>query len=208
MGRWQPDARARLQESALALYGERGYEETTVAEIAERAGLTKRTFFRYFADKREVLFGGSAALRELLVGKVAGAAEGTTPIEAVAAAVEATSDMFEDRRAFSRQRSALIASHPELKERELIKLATLAEAIAEALRRRGVGDRAASLAAEAGIAVFKLAFDRWVHDTERTLAQHVRETLSALQAVAAGGGAGSSAPSPRARSRPVRRARR
>jgi AcrR family transcriptional regulator len=189
MSRWEPNARERLLTAAMELYRERGFDQTTVAEIAARAGLTERTFFRYFADKREVLFGGSAALQELLVQKVAGAPDGTAPMDAVAAALEATSAVFDERRAFARQRHALIASHPELQERELIKLASLAAAIAEALRRRGVNDPAASLASEAGIAVFKLAFERWLRDTKRrTLSAHVRDSLTALRAVAAGKG--------------------
>src|SRR5271165_2148990 len=103
MGRWQPDARARLQEAALALYGERGYEETTVAEIAERAGLTKRTFFRYFADKREVLFRGSGELREMFVEAAKAAPASATPIEAaLAAAMGAAGEMFAERQEFAR----------------------------------------------------------------------------------------------------------
>lgn len=187
MGRWEPDARERLEQAAMELYRERGFDETTVAEIAARAGLTERTFFRYFVDKREVLFSGSGALRELLVESVAATPDSAAPMDAVAAALEATSAMFKERRAFARQRHALIASHPELQERELIKLASLAEAIAAALRRRGVTEPAASLASEAGIAIFKLAFERWVHDARgRDLSQHVRESLTALKAVAAG----------------------
>src|ERR1700751_2295289 len=133
MSRWEPNARGRLEEAARELYRERGFDQTTVAEIAERAGLTERTFFRYFADKREVLFWGSGRLQALLVEGVAGAPEGTAPMDAVAAAPEATSIVFEERRAFARERQALISAHPELQERELIKLASLAAAIAEAL---------------------------------------------------------------------------
>src|SRR5215472_3630839 len=82
MGRWEPDARGRLERAALELYGERGFEQTTVAEIAGRAGLTERTFFRHFADKREVLFAGSAALRDLIVNAVTSAPASATPIDA------------------------------------------------------------------------------------------------------------------------------
>ncbi|MFD9129671.1 TetR/AcrR family transcriptional regulator, partial [Kitasatospora sp. NPDC059571] len=85
MGRWEPNARGRLAEAALGLYGERGYEQTTVAEIAERAGLTERTFFRHYADKREVLFDGSGVLQELFAAAVAGAPESAAPIDAVGA---------------------------------------------------------------------------------------------------------------------------
>ena len=98
MGRWEPDSRGRLEQAALELYGERGFEATTVAEIAERAGLTERTFFRYFADKREVLFGGAAMLQELLVRGVAGAPDSASPIEAVLAALEAAGVLLQERR--------------------------------------------------------------------------------------------------------------
>jgi AcrR family transcriptional regulator len=165
----------------MELYGERGFEQTTVAEIAERAGLTERTFFRYFADKREVLFSGAGALQELMVSAVAGAPDSATPIEAVAAAVEAAGAFLADRAEFSHQRQAIIVANPELQERELIKLASLAAALADALRSRGVGDPAASLTAEIGVAVFRIAFERW-HDVagERDLAELIRESLDEL----------------------------
>ncbi len=185
MARWEPDARGRLQQAALELYSERGYDQTTVAEIATRAGLTERTFFRYFADKREVLFWAASALQRLLVDRVAGAPGSASPMGAVAMALEAAGDMFD--RDYARQRQAVIAAHPELQERELIKLASLASAIANALRRRGVRDPAASLTGEAGVAVFKVAFERWVTDTRRRdFSRHVRESLDELKAVAAG----------------------
>jgi AcrR family transcriptional regulator len=187
MARWEPDARGRLQEAAMELYGERGFDQTTVAEIAARAGLTERTFFRYFADKREVLFWGSDALQKLLVDAVAGAPDSTAPLDAVGAALEAVVPMFQERRGFARQRHALIVAHAELQERELIKLASLASAMADALRRRGVTEPAASLTAEAGVAVFKISFERWINDAKRRdLSQHVRESLNELKAVAAG----------------------
>ena len=187
MARWEPDSRGRLEQAALALYGERGFENTTVAEIAERAGLTERTFFRHFADKREVLFGGADMLQELLVSTVAGAPEATAPIDAVVAAIEAAGTVLQERRAYARQRQAVIAANAELRERELIKLATLAAALADALRRRGVREPAASLTAEAGIAVFRVAFERWVHEPNRSdLPRLVRESLDELRAVTAG----------------------
>ena len=185
MGRWEPDARGRLEQAALALYGERGFEQTTVAEIARRAGLTERTFFRYFADKREVLFWGAGALQEFLVSTVASAPESAAPIDAVAAALEAAgAQFFQGRREGARQRQAVIAANAELRERELIKLASLASALAGALRERGVTEPAASLAAEAGVAVFKIAFERWVSETSQAdLPQLVRESLDELKAV-------------------------
>ena len=183
--RWEPDARGRLQEAAFALYGERGYDRTTVAEIAERAGLTKRTFFRHFADKREVLFDRTEWLTEQFVAEVAAAPASATPLDAVAAALDAVTAGFEERRPFAERRQEIIASHPELQERELIKLASLTAAVTEALRGRGVGDPAAALAAEAGIAVFRVAFERWVDPTnERPFQQVARDALRELRALA------------------------
>jgi AcrR family transcriptional regulator len=187
MSRWEPNARGRLEQAAMELFVERGFEQTTVTEIAARAGLTQRTFFRYFADKREVLFWGAAALQELLVSAVASAPDSAAPIDAVAAALEAAGPGFQERREYARQRQAIIDANPELRERELIKLATLASAIAGALRQRGVSEPAASLTAEAGIAVFKVAFERWVGETEdRDLPHLIRESLDELKAVTAG----------------------
>ena len=187
MGRWEPNARGRLEQAALELYVERGFEQTTVAEIAERAGLTERTFFRYFADKREVLFAGAGILRDLMVGALAAAPESAAPIEAVAAALETAGDLLQERREYARQRQAVIAATAGLQERELIKLASLASALAEALRQRGVTEPAASLTAEAGIAVFKIAFERWVDESNQQDLPHlIRESLDELKAVTAG----------------------
>jgi AcrR family transcriptional regulator len=187
MGRWEPNARGRLMQAAFALYGERGFEQTTVAEIAQRAGLTERTFFRHFADKREVLFAGADALQELLVTTVAKAPASLTPIDAAAAGLEAAGTLIDEGRELAQQRQAIIAASAELRERELIKLASLAAALTEALRRRGVENPAASLTAEAGIAVFKVAFERYVDETNRQdLPRLIRESLDELKAVIAG----------------------
>ncbi|HEY6760017.1 MAG TPA: TetR family transcriptional regulator, partial [Baekduia sp.] len=125
MARWQPGAYERLQQAALELYGERGFDSTTVAEIAERAGLTKRTFFRHFADKREVLFSGAQLLEDTLVAGLENAPASATPLEAVAAGLDAVGPLFADRRAFATERSRVIAANPDLLERERIKLASL-----------------------------------------------------------------------------------
>ncbi len=114
MARWEPNARERLDKAAMELFGERGFDETSVSDIAERAGLTERTFFRHFSDKREVLFGGSDALRAFLVEKVTGAPAFLAPLDVVGAAIEATSAIFEERREFARQRHALITAHADL----------------------------------------------------------------------------------------------
>src|SRR5262245_28511214 len=149
MARWEPDSRDRLRQAALDLYGERGFESTTVAEIAKRAGLTERTFFRHFADKREVLFAGSEALEELLVRTVVEAPASLAPLDAVGAGLEALGEVLPERAETSRARQAIIDANPELQERELIKLAALSRALAGALRERGAGQ--ADLIAEVGI---------------------------------------------------------
>jgi AcrR family transcriptional regulator len=186
MPRWEPDSRGRLEQAALALYGERGFENTTVAEIAERAGVTERTFFRYFADKREVLFGGAATLQEIMVSGAIGAPDSASPIDAVAAALASVGALLQERHGAARLRQAVIVANTELQERELIKLASLAGALAGALRQRGVAAPAATLTAEAGIAVFRVAFERWVDPSNRQdLPHHMRESLDELKAVIA-----------------------
>jgi AcrR family transcriptional regulator len=186
MGRWEPNAAARLREAAMELYLERGFEQTTVAEIAQRAGLTARTFFRYFADKREVLFGGSATLQQNMVSALEDAPTSALPMQAVAAALAAAAEMLGGGRDYSRRRQSIIAANAELRERELIKMASLSTALAEGLHRRGVSDPDAGLAAEAGVAVFRVAFDRWVTaPDDRELSQVIRESFDQLKALTA-----------------------
>jgi AcrR family transcriptional regulator len=168
----------------MELYGRQGYDRTTVAEIAERAGVTERTFFRHFADKREVLFGASQQLQELLAGAVKNAPPSAAPMEAVEAAINAWAAVLNDRgdREYSMQRQAIVASSEELRERDLIKMASLSMAIAEALRGRGIKEPTASLTAETGIAIFKVAFLRWVDPTNRKgLPKLIAESLEQLK---------------------------
>ena len=187
MGRWKPDARSRLEQAALELYSERGFGQTTVAEIAERAGLTERTFFRHFADKREVLFSGGSVWRERIVNALDHAPAPLPPVDAVGMAIEAGAMLLQDRRNYARRRQAIISANAELQERERIKLASLASALADGLRRRGVEDPAASLAAEMGIAVFRIAFERWLDEANHSdLARTVSELLDELKLVTAG----------------------
>ena len=164
MGRWEPNARGRLAQVALALYADQGFEQTTVAEIAKQAGLTERTFFRHFADKREVLFYGTEMLRDLLARAVADAPASATPMDAVSAAYQAACALLQENPERARLRNAIVSANAELRERELIKLAALASAVAGALRDRGVPEPTASLAAETGATVFKVAFARWVSE--------------------------------------------
>ena len=186
MTRWQPDARGRLLKAAMELYVERGFGQTTVAQIAERAGVTERTFFRYFADKREVLFDGSMRLQQLMTDAVAGAPATATPLDAVGAALAACGTVFVDLPR-SRTRQQIIDSDPSLQERELIKRDHLATAVADALRARGVAEPAASLAAQTGIGVFHVAFTTWLSSgNTRDYADIAAELLVDLRAVAGG----------------------
>ncbi|GIL25213.1 TetR/AcrR family transcriptional regulator [Actinocatenispora comari] len=186
MSRWEPNARGRLAQAALALYGERGYEKVTVAEIAARAGLTERTFFRHYADKREVLFDGSTRLQQTLTEAVAAAPAGRPPIELVGAAIAALGALFEadERREFARQRQAIVDKNPDLQERELVKLSRLGDALTDALHDHDVPVPAASLAAQVGIAVFRVTFVRWLDDpASRPFPELVRAAFEELAAM-------------------------
>jgi AcrR family transcriptional regulator len=183
MGRWEPDAAGRFRAAAIELFGEIGYEQTTVAAIATRAGLTARTFFRYFTDKREVLFDGSQRLQETMVDALTMAPAEGSAMDAVAAALTKAGEFFDDeRRPFARVRSTVIADNTDLLERELTKMATLSAALAQALRARGVREPDASLAAEAGISVFRVSFAQWVSESERRgYGEIVNECLARLR---------------------------
>ena len=187
MGRWEPDAGGRLRRAALELYLERGFEQTTVAEIAERAGLTARTFFRYFADKREVLFNGASALQDQLVSALEAVPDPVPPLRAIENVLDAAAQALGENHGYARRRQLVITANAELRERELIKMASLATALADGLRRRGVATTTASLAAEAGVAVFRVAFEVWVGDAEDAgLPTVMRESLGQLRQLATG----------------------
>src|SRR6202789_1813504 len=162
MARWQSNAPQRLALAALDLFAERGYENTTVIDIAQRAGLTKSTFFRHFQDKREVLF-GDGMMNELLAEAIAAAPATAVPLEAVAHAVDAIGRraFTPARRAFVARRRAVIAANPELQEREALKGLGLTASMTEALRRRGVPDLTACVAADLGALAMKIAYERW-----------------------------------------------
>ncbi|MGW3995459.1 TetR/AcrR family transcriptional regulator [Amycolatopsis sp. NPDC004772] len=182
MVRWEPGAAERLQKAALELFVTRGYEQTTAAEIAEAVGLTERTFFRHFSDKREVLFDGQERLERAFLDGVTAAPADASPLEVVASALRSASTFFPDeRRSRSRTRQSVIDRNPALQEREQHKLTALAASVADALRARGVDDLAATLAAESGATVFGISFTRWLRDgEERTLAAIATEVFDEL----------------------------
>jgi len=168
MARWQPNARERLERAALALFTENGYDATTVAGIADRAGLTKSTFFRHFADKREVLFGGQDFLLTHFSQAIRDAPPAATPADCLAAALETAAPAFTpERHDLACQRRAVVTGHSDLMERELLKRARLRAAMADALRERGIDDATARLAAEMGGLAFSTAFARWAEPGNR-----------------------------------------
>jgi AcrR family transcriptional regulator len=186
MARWEPNAPERLSKAALELFAERGYENTTVIDIAARAGLTKSTFFRHFQDKREVLFGGST-LAGLLAGAIASAPAAAGPVEAVICAMDAAGrEAFTpERREFSALRRSVIAAHPELRERDALKGLALTTAMADALRQRGVAELTACVVAEVGALAMKIAYERWVEAETGGFGEAARQALDEVRAAIA-----------------------
>ncbi len=170
----------------MALFVERGYAEVTVAEIAVRAGLTKRTFFNHFPDKREVLFAGATSFVASVIEHLTAAGDDLAPIDAAVGALTLSGRELAHYSAFAHARRELIASSPELQERDLIKMASLAAAIAQALGQRRVSPRTATLTAQAAIAVFDTAYLDWVDDPAADLDTLMQRALADLrQAIAA-----------------------
>ena len=187
MARWQANASERLVVAALELFEERGYENTTVIEIAERAGLTKSTFFRHFPDKREVLFGGDT-MTGLVVNGIAAAPSAAGPLEAVAHALDTIGrEAFTPaRRPFVARRRAVIAANPELQEREALKGISLTASMIDALKRRGVPDLTSCVAAGLGALAWKIAFEHWTDTTDgEEFGEVARRTLGEVQAAGA-----------------------
>jgi AcrR family transcriptional regulator len=187
VSRWAPDARARLEAAALDLFVENGYEETTVAQIADRAGLNRATFFRHFADKREVLFGGEDVLAELFAEGILAATPDATLTECLRAAFEAAEvAMTPQQRAKAAQRVRVVAANSEVRERGLLKHARIASSISAALRERGTDELTARLGAEVAMLAFSVAVERWLEsDTDDPFPVHAAAALGELRARAA-----------------------
>jgi AcrR family transcriptional regulator len=164
MARWDPGASDRLRKAAWDLCLERGYDELTVSQIAERAGLTRRSFSRYFPDKREVLFAGSEQLAAAAAAAMLAADHDVPPLAVMLEALAVVGARMAGQIDHAAQRRAVIAASAELQERERTKLAALSAAIADALRQRGTEPAAAVLLAQAGTIIFQNAFDRWIDD--------------------------------------------
>jgi AcrR family transcriptional regulator len=189
MARWEPGARERLVLAAVDLFTEQGYDATTVAEIAERAGVTRSTFFRHFPDKREVLVAGQQTLSRLLAEGIAAAPAGATPLEAVAAGLErASGEMGPLNRELGPRLKAAVAASAELRERDALKSVGLAAAMTAALVAREVPDPTARLAAELGVLAFTTGHARWSEadrDDGEGLARHALAALDELRAATA-----------------------
>ena len=189
MGRWAPDARERIVLAGLDLFTEQGYDATTVAQIAERAGITKSTFFRHFPDKRELLVAGQEALSLLLAEGIAQAPADATPLEAVAAGLErASSAMGPANRDLGPKLKAAVAASTELQERDALKSVGMARAMTTALVARGIAAPTAHLAGELGVLAFKLGYTSW-SESDRSdgtgLAEHALAALGDLRAATA-----------------------
>ena len=187
MSRWAPNARERLENAALDLFVENGYEETTVAQIAYRAGMNRATFFRHFADKREVLFGGEDVLAGLFANAIRAAPPGATLTECLQAALAAAGvAMTPQLRPAAGRRRLVVAANSELQERGLLKHARIARSINAALRARGTDELTARLGAEVAMLAFTIAVERWMEaDNGEAFEFHAAAALSELQTRAA-----------------------
>jgi AcrR family transcriptional regulator len=187
VSRWAPNARERLETAALDLFAENGYEETTVAQIADRAGLNRATFFRHFTDKREVLFGGEDVLAGLFADAIRAAPPEATLTECLRAALAAAGiAMTPQRRAAATKRRLVVAANSELQERGLLKHARVTESVTAALRERGADELTARLGAEIVMLAFSVAFERWMKaNDDEPFAPFADAALSELQVRAA-----------------------
>lgn len=184
MGRWEPDAAGRLRVAALALFEEVGFEQATVAEISARAGVTSRTFFRYFADKQEVLFAGSEDLGVEMAAALTAAPADASARQALDAALDRAAALLSSRADFARRRHAVVSSNLALRERETMKMDRLTETLAAALQERGVADPLAIMTAHVGVAAFRVAFDAWAKDPAIDLRAAMAANLAALSPAA------------------------
>ncbi|WP_446742079.1 TetR/AcrR family transcriptional regulator [Silvibacterium acidisoli] len=167
------EVRKRLQWAALELFRERGYEQTTAAEIAAKAGVTERTFFRHFPDKREVLFDGEAAFSEALMIAIHNAPEELGPWDTLHFAFNRVKHVFVENRPFTEPRRHVIASDPALQERAAAKTRSLIAAVASALCKRGLTAPQANLAAQMGMATLSHGVAAWFNDDSIDLGEHI-----------------------------------
>ena len=188
MARWEPGARNRLADAALELFLQHGFDRTTTSGIAVAAGVTERTFFRHFADKREVLFAGGERYQAAFTDEVAAAPAAASPLDLIAAALRGAAGFFPaERREHARRRQRVIDANPALRERELLKRAATAGAVATAMTARGVPEEQAVVAGESAAALFTVVYGRWIAAGEdRPMSDLVAEVLTCFRALAGG----------------------
>ena len=176
-----------MMRGALELFTEQGFEKTTALEVAQRAGVTERTFYRHFTDKREVLFSASGDLQDAIIAAIDSAPASQDALGMVVAAMEIGVAPLEGNRPYSLARARVITENASLQERELLKLHTLAGAASVALRARGVAPLAADVAAETAVTMFKIGFETWIaDDSSGTFAQCIRRAFTELRSLAQG----------------------
>jgi AcrR family transcriptional regulator len=180
------EAHRKLQQAALELFRERGYEQTTASEIAAQAGVTERTFFRHFADKRDILFDRESSVQAALTEAIASAPADLTPMQVLLRAFHGMEAIYEDNRSFSAPRQAIIAATPALRERELTKIASMVAALASALEQRGVDAKLSMLAAQVGTSAFNYALMGWLDDTSSGLGAHLDRAFNQLFLLSSG----------------------
>ncbi len=184
MSRWEADAAGRLERAALELFDERGFDRTTVAQIAKRAGLNERSFYRYFTDKREVLFDGGHELERRLTQAIQEAPDDAGPLDALLAALGDAARVFRPKELL-RTRERVINANLQLRERELVKMDALYTALVSALRARGADETTARIATDIAISIWRVAADRWLHGDDSTFAAEVLDATRHLRRIAA-----------------------
>ncbi|WP_353648214.1 TetR family transcriptional regulator [Nakamurella sp. A5-74] len=182
MPRSGAEARDRLERAALELYRQRGYDQTTIADIATEAGVTQRTFFRHFTDKREVLFSVEGRQQEALARALAEVPSTVPPLATMLQAFRSMAPVLEDNRPLAVARHSVITVTPALRERELLKEAALSDVVAAALRERGLPDWRATLLAQVGTAALGHAIHTWVADPSSDIDTLIGRAFADLRA--------------------------
>ena len=185
MPRWEGDAAGRLERAAVELLDERGFDRTTVADIAKRAGLNERSFYRYFSDKREVLFGGGDELELRMVQALREAPAGAGPLDALLAAMESGAEVIRPKERL-RVLVRIVNANPQLRERELIKWDALDAALVSGLQARGADETTARIATDMAMSIWRVAAARWLRDDDATIKAEVLDATRRLRAIAAG----------------------
>ncbi|MDN4646760.1 TetR/AcrR family transcriptional regulator [Curtobacterium sp. PsM8] len=180
--RWAPDARGRLERAAFELFAEQGFAATTVPQITARAGLTTRTFFRHFADKREVVFAGDE-IPTTAARLIAEAPADVEPVEVIRRVLhQVAAARFDDNHAQTAAWRRIVESNDELRDRDARKRADLVRAARGAFVERGETPLQAAVLAELGVLVFQVALDTWAgaEPESRSMSATIDEVLAAL----------------------------